>query len=264
MTLDPRPDRCARRSGDRALAPRRVGLRRRDRTDRRRPRRRAGSAGLLEALAALGSLDNTEVALVSGRSLDFLQNIPGAPSGVWLAGSHGAELGHRPPAALEPKQQHLLDLVTSDLRTLANSTDGASVEEKSGSVAFHYRNVDPSLTSSLRSTVLDGPGALAGIETKFGKMVIELAVFTANKGHAIGAIRHDSGVERVMYLGDDVTDEDAFEILVEGDVGIKVGEGATAAPWRVADPDEVTMVLEYLLDARRRHWVLNTGLPTGT
>jgi trehalose 6-phosphate phosphatase len=36
-----------------------------------------------------------------------------------------------------------------------------------------------------------------------------------------------------------------------GDVGIKVGEGDTAAGYRVGTPEDVTAVLEQLLAARR-------------
>ncbi len=205
----------------------------------------------LEALEALSELSNTQVALVSGRSLEFLDSIDGKPARAWLAGSHGAELSHLPTAELDPQQRHLLELVTRDLCALAASTDGATVEEKAGSVAFHYRNVDPALVASLRATVLDGPGALHGVETKFGKMVIELAVFTADKGHAITAFRQATDADRVLYLGDDITDEDAFAVLGPDDLGVKVGEGETAATQRVADPEAVTLVLETLLRARR-------------
>ena len=211
-----------------------------------------GLPGSLSALNELSKLTDTEVALVSGRSLAFLSSVEGRPADAWLAGSHGSELGHRPPTELDESKKHLLESVTNDLRSLATSAPGSIVEEKSASVAFHYRNVDPSLTAELRSTVFDGPGSIPGIETKLGKMVIELTVFTAHKGTAVEALRTDSGADRVVYLGDDVTDEDAFKVLGAGDVGVKVGDGPTAAAFRVDDPEAVTLVLETLLDARRR------------
>ncbi len=210
-----------------------------------------GRSASLEALRALSELPNTPVALVSGRSLAFLASVEGAPANAWLAGSHGSEFSHQPPVQLDPAQHHLLELITHDLQTLAASAEGATVEEKSGSVAFHYRNVDPSLAPSLRSTILDGPGALPGVTTKFGKMVIELAVFSANKGHAITVLREATGADRVLYLGDDITDEDGFAVLGSNDLGVKVGDGATAATQRVADPDAVTTLLQSLLAARR-------------
>ena len=214
----------------------------------------AAVRGLPDSLAALDALSRepkTHVALISGRSLEFLRSIEGVPTNAWLAGSHGSEFGHRPTAGLDLEQQHLLDLVTEDLSSLARTTEGVIVEPKSGSVAIHFRNVDPSETPSLRDTVIDGPGALPGIEMKFGKMVIELAVFTAHKGVAIQALRADSGADRVIFIGDDITDEDGFLALGPSDLGVKVGDGATAATARVADPAEVVTLLTTLLAARR-------------
>jgi trehalose-phosphatase len=50
-------------------------------------------------------------------------------------------------------------------------------------------------------------------------------------------------VHATLFIGDDVTDEDGFAVLGSGDLGIKVGEGATKAAHRVADPHEVIRVL---------------------
>ena len=53
-----------------------------------------------------------------------------------------------------------------------------------------------------------------------------------------------------LYAGDDVTDEDAFTVLGEGDLGLKIGPGATQAGYRVRGPKEVTQVLALLADFR--------------
>jgi trehalose 6-phosphate phosphatase len=57
----------------------------------------------------------------------------------------------------------------------------------------------------------------------------------------------------VVFIGDDVTDEDAFTALRAEDVGIKVGAGATAAEFRVGDQSEVAGILESFLIVRRRN-----------
>ena len=54
----------------------------------------------------------------------------------------------------------------------------------------------------------------------------------------------------MLFRSDDVTDEDAFKVLGEGDLGLKIGPGATLAGYRVRSPKEVTQVLALLADFR--------------
>jgi trehalose 6-phosphate phosphatase len=61
-------------------------------------------------------------------------------------------------------------------------------------------------------------------------------------------LRSELGAAGTLYLGDDVTDEDAFRALPEGDVTVKVGDGETAARYRVTDTDGALEVLRRLAD----------------
>ncbi len=96
-----------------------------------------------------------------------------------------------------------------------------------------------------------------------GKAVLELAVIETSKGHALDILRERLDCDVVIYLGDDVTDEKAFAHLRPdaGDVGIKVGEGETAAAHRVADTDDVASVLDFV--ATRRADALGAESPQG-
>jgi len=78
-----------------------------------------------------------------------------------------------------------------------------------------------------------------------------MAVVQVSKGAAIDTLRGRLGADAVLFVGDDVTDETAFTRLRPGDVGVKVGEGDTAAEYRVGTPEDVTELLETLLTARR-------------
>ena len=101
--------------------------------------------------------------------------------------------------------------------------------------------------------MLDEVDALAepSLTKKPGKEVLELAVTDADKGTALRRLRSEIGAAAALYLGDDVTDEDGFRALEPDDVTVKVGEGDTAARFRVADvPGAVAVVrrLAELLD----------------
>ena len=96
-----------------------------------------------------------------------------------------------------------------------------------------------------------GPGAAPDLTAKPGKDVLELAVTDADKGAALVRLRGELGADAVLYLGDDVTDEDAFRALGDDGVTIKVGDGDTVAAHRVPDLDGVRAVLERLVTALR-------------
>lgn len=202
----------------------------------------AGSAALLE----LAALPRTFVALVSGRALGVLRELSGMPSSVHLVGSHGAEFD---TGFTQTVDGVLLAQIVDSLTEIASRYPGAAVETKPASVALHVRN----------ASAADGDAALAAArtageqwpaETTEGKAVLEFAVITTNKGSAIDVLRERDDATAVVYLGDDVTDEKAFARLRDGDVGVKVGTGPSAAPYRVDSPEDVAEALAYL--ARRR------------
>ncbi|MCW5944629.1 MAG: trehalose-phosphatase, partial [Cryobacterium sp.] len=69
-------------------------------------------------------------------------------------------------------------------------------------------------------------------------------------GGAIQILRARSRADSVLFIGDDVTDEDGFAVLTEGDLGVKVGSGETSAEFRIEDPSEVEELLSALVRER--------------
>ena len=202
----------------------------------------AGSAALLD----LAALPDTFVALVSGRALDGLRELSGMPDSVHLVGSHGAEFN---TGFTQTVDTALLAEIVDSLTEIANRYPGAAVETKPASAALHVRN----------ASAADGEAALAAAreagkqwaaEPTEGKAVLEFAVVTTSKGSAIDVLRERDDATAVVFLGDDVTDEKAFARLRDGDVGVKVGPGPSAAQYRVGSPEDVAEALAYLA-ARR-------------
>mgnify|MGYP002651198913 CR=1 FL=1 len=100
------------------------------------------------------------------------------------------------------------------------------------------------------AAIADEAAATEGVRHLAGKGVHELSVLQADKGTALRALATELDADAVVYLGDDVTDEHAFAVLGEGDLGIKVGAGETAASARVDDATAVPEILATLASLR--------------
>ena len=201
----------------------------------------------VEALETLAALNATSVAVVSGRDYRTLAGFVGPSAPFTLIGSHGAEVGPE-GAALTDDEQAQLARVTAELHALADRHPGFHVETKPLSVAAHLRRVEGDATAAAEA--VDALVETWPAKVVSGKEVVEFTVRQVTKGDAVTALADSLQAEAVVYLGDDVTDEDVFTVLGPTDVGIKVGEGQTAARHRVADPSEVTTVLVELARAR--------------
>ena len=146
------------------------------------------------------------------------------------------------------------------LDEIASRTPGAIVERKPASVAFHYRQADPAVAAAAVKEILDGAATQPGVTAKHGKMVIELSLVDTDKGAALTRIRQQIGAEGTLFIGDDLTDEDAFAVLAGPDVGVKVGPGPTTAGFRLPDTDSVARLLAEVF-GRRRAWLEGDSAP---
>ncbi len=204
------------------------------------------------AVRSLASLPDTTVAVISGRALRDLAALSRLPSEVHLVGSHGSEFDVDFVDALDPEHRELRDQLQETLTILVRHEPGIRLELKPASIAVHTRGADRDVAARVVAAVEDGPASWPRIQVTRGKEVIELSVIETNKGAAINALRGQFAAAAVMYLGDDVTDENAFRVLHAQDIGIKVGPGETVAPLRVADPVEAARVLGLLYEYRSK------------
>ena len=206
--------------------------------------------GSAAAVRALADLPGTTVVMVSGRALADLREVSGFAPPVRLVGSHGGEFDDG-PLVLTDEQRSAKDALVTAVRGVADGEPGVRLEGKPAGIVVHVRGADPGVGERVLDAVRTGPARRPGVEATEGKAVLEMAVLQVSKGLAIDTLRGRLGADAVLFVGDDVTDETAFARLGPGDVGIKVGEGETAAGYRVDTPEDVTEVLEKLLAARR-------------
>lgn len=190
------------------------------------------------ALSDLGGLADTHVAVISGRARGELERLLGPMPGARLIGGHGAEWG---AGETTPRAEEL----ASRLQRVADQFPGATVEPKPTGAAFHYRRVDADVADRSAEVAVEAAGELA-TRVVHGKRVVEFSTSDADKGSALLRLREELSPDVTIFIGDDVTDEDAFLTLGPADAGIKVGKGDTIARWRIPNQHDVASVLEEL------------------
>ncbi|MEA3064611.1 MAG: trehalose 6-phosphate phosphatase, partial [Sphingomonadales bacterium] len=202
-------------------------------------------SGLKPLLDGLAERLEGRLAIVSGRAVDDLQDHLGA-SAALLSGSHGAELlyadGRRVPVSAPPG----LASAREEVRRFAAGSAGLLVEDKPAGIALHYR-----LAPEREQAVGEFVEALAGrsgLALQHGKMVAELRPAGTDKGAALRRLMAEPPFAgaRPVFVGDDLTDEHAFEAAAAlGGEGVLVGPARpTAARWRLDDVAAVTAWLE--------------------
>ncbi|MDV3133763.1 trehalose-phosphatase [Mycobacterium sp. 29Ha] len=204
-----------------------------------------GAAEALELVAKV-----CPVAILSGRDLADVRSRVGVP-GVWYAGSHGFELTspdgayHCNDAAAEFVP--LLEHAAAELSQNLEKIPGVRVEHKRFAVAVHYREVEPDRVGEIVSAAHQ-VGARAGLRVTGGRMLVELRPdLDWDKGTTLAWIRDHidaSGSLLPIYIGDDLTDEDAFDAVKFDGIGIVVGhdedgDRKTAAHFTLQSPDQV-------------------------
>ena len=207
-------------------------------------------APLLAVLRDVQDYLQGALAIISGRPIAqidaFLQ-----PLRLAVAGVHGAERRSQ-DGQVHLLHTHPLDHVEEAACTLAALHPGLLVENKRGSLALHYRQM-PELEEECVRAMQQAVDESRGLTLLRGKMVVEAKPGGASKGRAIeDFLAEPPFAGRLpVFVGDDVTDEVGFSTVQQlGGVGIKVGEGPSAAWRRLAHPTALRQELQAALAAR--------------
>lgn len=207
----------------------------------------AGAVAVLEALAAL---PDTETVLISGRAVVDLARLAGTGPAVVLVGSHGAEFSDGFAREIDQEQRALHERILAATTAIADGVGGVRQEIKPISIAIHVRQSARDDAAKVLAAVRSGPATWPGVYVTEGKEVIELAVQPVDKGTAIVTLKQRIDATATIFFGDDVTDERGFAVLTAGDVGVKIGDGESAADYRLTGPTDVLAALELLLALR--------------
>jgi trehalose 6-phosphate phosphatase len=206
------------------------------------------------AMLRLVAAPDTRVALVSGRALASLERVSENPDRVLLVGSHGIEVKLDTPDArlsLDDAEHARVAELGALLRNVAAGFDEVWVESKPAGFALHTRLATDADGRAAQLLALQRTEAeLPPLTVRHGKNVLEFSVRSTTKGEAIELLREHTRATATFFAGDDVTDEDAFAALRDGDFGLKVGHGDTSAEFRVESPQDVAPVLDELARLR--------------
>jgi alpha,alpha-trehalase len=205
------------------------------------------------------------VAIVSGRGLKDVRKRVKVDR-LYYAGSHGFEIagpgGSRVAHEFGSEFIPVLDEAEKRLKKELEPIQGSRIERKKYSIAIHYREVADKDTDKVTAAVEKVHSSFPKLRKSHGKKVFELQPnLDWHKGKAVrwlldNAIALKKEKPFPIYIGDDVTDEDAFRELCKDGVGIIVDDGIprkTDAQYCLHDPDEVFKFLRHLFLSLHEH-----------
>ncbi len=211
-----------------------------------------GMRDILKKLAA-----KCAMAIVSGRDREDVKNMVGLEQ-LYYAGSHGFDISGPDGMSMENKGGReclpSLDESEKELRKRLVGIAGARVERKRFAIAVHFRNANekdiPKIKETVQVVLADHPDLRKGT----GKKILELKPdINWDKGKAIlwlmEALHLDKQDVLPIYIGDDITDEDAFRALAHRGIGILVGDHGreTYAHYRLQNTQQTGEFLMWMI-----------------
>ncbi len=192
---------------------------------------------LLEMLSSFSEDPVNDMVLVSGRKRDSLDNWFGHLN-ICLIAEHGAYI-KKPGRSWEQIAQVPVswkEKVIPVFEFFQARCPGSFIEEKSMSLAWHYRNADKEFglirARELVNELSELSSALC-FQVLEGSMVVEARAANVNKGVAAAICLQESNYDFILAIGDDRTDEDMFKVIPEEGYSIRVGLTQSHAKYNV-------------------------------
>jgi trehalose 6-phosphate synthase/phosphatase len=193
------------------------------------------------------------VVLISGRKHENLSNWFDDKN-IYLIAEHGA--WHKQQNTRWHKIQGLSDNWKQDIypimETYVDRTPGSFIEEKTYSLAWHYRKAQKGLGELRANELMNNLKYQAndkGLQLLPGDKVLEIKNMEINKGKAALTLTANEDYDFIMAFGDDYTDEDLFKALPDSAITIKVGSNISAAKFYLRSPVEVRRFLFNLTES---------------
>ncbi len=197
-------------------------------------------ARTLEIIRKLSLDPINEVVIISGRNKEFLDRQFNCVD-VTLVAEHGYFIkrgGEFWESAFDADLQWK-EAVMPILLEYVSRCVGTFIEEKSGSIAWHYRNADPDYAQLRLFELRDDLSEIIRNKTDFeileGNKVLEIKSGRYDKGQAASALIGNDEFDFILAAGDDKTDEFLFKALPESSWTIRVGLSPSIAKFNVSE-----------------------------
>mgnify|MGYP001819790466 CR=1 FL=1 len=201
------------------------------------------------------------VTIVSGRDVEELRDRVGLPELIY-AGSHGLEIQGQDLHLELPDGIDILDDLDKAMAELTSQLagfPGVRIQRKRFAIVVHYEKKDAINAAYVEAIVEQVQRGLPRLRKTGGKEVFELLPnIDWDKGRAVKWLLAELGLDGPdtlpLYIGDDVTDEDAFRNLQGAGIGILVAKHPqpSEATYRVGDSDDVLELLNHLIQVLKR------------
>lgn len=202
-------------------------------------------------LTRLTSDPQNNVVIISGREAETLEKWLGDMP-LWLVAEHGASF--KPKGDVWQQAISIPDQWKNEIRPImqmfVSRCVGSFVEEKTNTLAWHYRNTHPDLGFTRSRELINNLSQLLQntmLQVVDGNKVVEVRMSGFDKGIMALKIVNDLQPDFVLCMGDDTTDEDMFKALSERAYNIKVSNGPTAAQYTIVSQTEVLQLLKTIM-----------------
>lgn len=204
--------------------------------------------GIIKLLAAD---PKNHIVIISGRGKHFLEE-QFRETKVTLVAEHGYFIKHYGQEwyTVFKTDEQWKDTVLPILNEYVNRCNGTFIEEKTGSIAWHYRNADSDFAQLRLHELRDDLSEVIRHKTNFeileGNKVLEVKCGKYDKGQAAHSLIFGYEYDYVFAAGDDKTDEFLFRALPDTAFTIRVGISPSIARYNTANIDVLHRLLEEL------------------
>ncbi|WEK34482.1 MAG: bifunctional alpha,alpha-trehalose-phosphate synthase (UDP-forming)/trehalose-phosphatase [Candidatus Pseudobacter hemicellulosilyticus] len=216
----------------------------------RLPQEAMPTPALKELLGKLAADPKNDVVIISGRQADVLEAWLGDLP-LTLVAEHGASFKMKGDVWQQPVpvSDQWKEEIRPVMAMFVSRCVGSFIEEKTNTIAWHYRNTHPDLGFSRSRELINNLSTMLQntlLQVIDGNKVVEVRMQGFDKGIMAMRLVGEMNPDFVLCIGDDTTDEDMFKALGQSGFTIKVSNGPTAAQYTVLSQQNVLPLLNEL------------------